>query len=623
MGPLPARRMRRDTGNRQSVLHLSKELAATLGKDFFQSVVKHLSAAFQADCVYLGELVGPNRARIRTVAVFGAKESPQGFEQIVTGTASGQVLSDGAYFRSKDIAVVFPQDDVIRSLEAQGFLGVRLSDSTGQPIGLLAMIFKRGITNLQVVKSVLEAFVPRAAAELERKRFDDMHREIEERYHAFISSNPDAMWRIELEEPVPLNLTDEEQVELIYRSGYLAECNHSLAMLAGVESTDELLGRRFSDVAVRINPGAREELRAAVRSGFRSLTVENAIQDDAGGTVYRLRSHLGIVENGRLLRLWGTSRDITGLRRTELSLAASERRFREVLEGVHLPAVMLDLRGGVVFANECFVSLAQRSREELSALAWLNGVVPAAESETWKASTLQDDSNRRSCLHFEGTILAPKGPPRSISWDTIALYDSNNRLVGVAGIGRDITRQRSLEIEIRQSQKLESIGRLAAGVAHDFNNLLMTILGESEQLLGMVGSDPAREGLFVINNAAVQCSQLTAELLMFGRQQPLKPRLIRLNDVIVADEALIRSLTSQHIELIFDLEPALGLVYADPAHIQRSVASLVTNARDAMTHGGTLTVSTSNLTLVEEAAAYPGVSPGSYVRLRFPTQARA
>ena len=287
-----------------------------------------------------------------------------------------------------------------------------------------------------------------------------------------------------------------------------------------------------------------------------------------------------------------------------------------MLEGIQLPAVMLDLRGAVTFANESFLRLTQRSMEDLAELTWLNGVAPAAECETWKTKLLPDDSGNSVRFHFEGSILPKDGPPHVVAWDAIGLYDQDDLPAGVAAIGRDITLQRDLELEIQKAQKLDSIGRLAAGVAHDFNNLLMVVLGHATQLLLDVDeSDPAHERLAAIESAALQCTTLTGQLLAIGRKQHLRPQRISLNEVITADRGILEGLIRPDIELILDLAPALGPVYADPTQVQRTLANLVSNARDAMPMGGRLTVATSRVTIGPEDAMYPGVKPGAYVRL--------
>ena len=609
-------RVRRESDQRRLVLGIAKELSATLGADFFQSIVKHLARTFQADCVYLGELTGIRSHRIRTLVAIRGMETSPNFECKLEGTAAGQVLSDGTFACGKQAKLLFPLDALLQSLDAEGFVGIRLSDSKGQPEGLLAMISSTGFTDLTVVRSVLEAFVPRAASELERKRCEDLHTENEQRHRAFISNNPDAMWRIELEQPLPLSLPEEQQIEHIYRYGYLAECNDALLKLAGVTHAEDLIGARFGEFVGHINPAAREELRSAVRSGFQSAIVQTTPFDRDGREVYRLRIQFGIVEQGALRRLWGTTRDISDLRRAELSLAASERRFREVLEGVQLPAIMLDLQGSITFANECFVRLTKRSLEELFAVRWLSGIIPERESEMWKSAIVPDGRGRQAALHFEGEITPRDGSAHTVAWDTIGLYTANNQPAGMAAIGRDVTRQKALEMEVRVAQKLESIGRLAAGVAHDFNNLLMIVCGHTDQLLQKtVESDPSRAHLEAIESASAQCVRLTSQLMAFGRKQQMHPKLLDLNKLVSGDERILRSLIGSAIELTIEKGAPLSLIYADLTQIQRVLANLVSNARDAMPNGGTLVVSTSNVTVEADDPAKPGIEAGSYVRL--------
>jgi PAS domain-containing protein len=357
------------------VLQVAKGLSATLGNDFFQSLVKSLGVGLHADCVYLGELGGTPVSRLTTVAMYHRKHKPANFEQMLSGTASGQVVQDGTFARSQDVQQLFPGDTQLESLGAEGFAGIRLTDSTGQHIGLLAVITKERMADLNLVKSLLEAFGPRAAAEIARKREYDLYRESEQRYQAFVSTNPDGMWRIEFEEPIPLSLTEEEQLERIYRTGYVAECNDAAARQRGHRSAHELVGWRLEQIIPRTDARLLQEVRDVIHREYRPSTIETFACDDTGNACYRLRSLFGVVEDGKLRRLWGTTRDITDLRKAELSAATSERRFRKVLEGVQLPAVMLDGQGSLVFYNDCFLRLASRSAAELQECSWLQGII--------------------------------------------------------------------------------------------------------------------------------------------------------------------------------------------------------------------------------------------------------
>src|SRR5215475_933010 len=159
-------RVRTEANQHRRVLQIARQLSATLGSDFFQSLVTHLANTFQADCVFLGELAGTPTDRIRTLAVFRGQEASENFEQRLAGTATAQALCDGSLVCSRDVRRLFPLDDLIEAMDAEGYIGVRLSDSSSEPVGVVAMLSKHGFENSQAAKSVLDAFVPRAAAEL-------------------------------------------------------------------------------------------------------------------------------------------------------------------------------------------------------------------------------------------------------------------------------------------------------------------------------------------------------------------------------------------------------------------------------------------------------------------------
>ena len=188
---------------------------------------------------------------------------------------------------------------------------------------------------------------------------------------------------------------------------------------------------------------------------------------------------------------------------------------------------------------------------------------------------------------------------------------------GVTGFIRDITERRLLEEQLRQSQKLEAIGRLASGVAHDFNNILMSIMGSAELvLMDVKADDPVRDEASEIKRSVQRGAGLTRQLLAFSRRQPSSPRLFGLGDVIGGMDTMLRRLIGPEIELELALGSRPVPVVADPAQIEQVVLNLVINARDAMPAGGRLTVKIDEVEL-DEAAALAAVEGrrGRYARL--------
>jgi signal transduction histidine kinase len=176
--------------------------------------------------------------------------------------------------------------------------------------------------------------------------------------------------------------------------------------------------------------------------------------------------------------------------------------------------------------------------------------------------------------------------------------------------------QRSQE-QLQHAQRLEAVGRLAGGIAHDFNNLLSVVLGYSMSLAAELPEDsPVRADVEEIQRAGERAAELTQQLLAFGRQQVLEPRVLDLNDVMVHVERMIRRILGEDIELITIPARSLWKVKVDPGQIEQVILNLVINARDAMPNGGRLTIETGNMLFDDDYAQVNlGAAPGQHVTL--------
>jgi PAS domain S-box-containing protein len=196
-------------------------------------------------------------------------------------------------------------------------------------------------------------------------------------------------------------------------------------------------------------------------------------------------------------------------------------------------------------------------------------------------------------------------------------FDEADQLVRIRGYLIDVTERKRLEEQLRQSQKMEAIGRLAGGVAHDFNNLLTAINGYADILAaGIAPDDGRRADVEEIRRAGDRAASLTRQLLALSRRQVFQPIVIDLNDVVAGIAPMLRRLVGEQIELHCPATPNLGRVRADPSQIEQVLLNLVVNARDAMPSGGTLTIETADAELDDEyARTHPAVIPGRYVLL--------
>jgi len=179
------------------------------------------------------------------------------------------------------------------------------------------------------------------------------------------------------------------------------------------------------------------------------------------------------------------------------------------------------------------------------------------------------------------------------------------------------TALRQSEEQLRQTQKIEAVGRLAAGVAHDFNNILTAIMGHSELLLRQLDTDdPRRKNAEQIEKVTHLAAGLTRQLLIFSRKQVIEPRVLNLNAVILDIKKMLCRLIGENIEFCTLLDPAAGHIKADPGQIEQVIMNLVVNARDAMPNGGKLTVTTANTTLDKNHLKnFPDMGTGNYVML--------
>src|SRR5436189_1140204 len=311
----------------------------------------------------------------------------------------------------------------------------------------------------------------------------------EERYRSFIAQSSEGVSRLEIDPPVPIDLAEEEQIDRLYTGARIAECNDAMARMYGYGEARELVGTRLSDLHTVTDSANREQIRTFIRAGYRISNSEPREHDREGRSRVFLNNVIGFLEDGHLIRVWGTQRDVTD--------------------------------------------------------------------------------------------------------------------------------QRHLEEQFRQSQKMEAVGQLAGGIAHDFNNLLTAILGNTQLLLRDLPAGDAKRGdVEEIRRASERAASLTRQLLAHSRRQMLQPEVLNLNGVVAEMDKMLRRLIGEHIALVTVLAPDLGHVRADPNQLEQVIVNLAVNARDAMAQGGTLTIETANVDLdATYAQTHLGSVPGPYTML--------
>jgi two-component system cell cycle sensor histidine kinase/response regulator CckA len=315
------------------------------------------------------------------------------------------------------------------------------------------------------------------------------------------------------------------------------------------------------------------------------------------------------LENARLYasverELAAAIRDVTERKRAEEALLRSEERFEKAFRANPAAMSMSTFpEGRVLDVNERFLAMTGYRRDEVlgRTLAelrfWEGGEGPPAASVSEMPFRYRTKT---------GEIREAVG-----SFERIEVLDGPCVLT----LAEDLTHRRQLEAQLRQSQKMEAVGRLAGGIAHDFNNLLTAILGYSDLVLKR-GEPALLAEVVEIQKAGERAASLTRQLLAFSRQQILQPKVLDLGAVVERVKGLLQRVIGEDVELVTEAAPGLGRVKADPAQIEQVLVNLAVNSRDAMPRGGTLTIATANLDLPRgDDAGQLAMRPGPYVVL--------
>jgi PAS domain S-box-containing protein len=325
----------------------------------------------------------------------------------------------------------------------------------------------------------------------------------------------------------------------------------------------------------------------------------------------RLRGDAERDASGRPTRLAGSLSDISAQIEAEKALTRSQDFYGTVLDSLPLFVAYADRDERILYANRMFQQFF---------------AVPLADSRGRIIKDVIGDRRYGAIGPYvrealQGKTLEGQGRYRDAAGKQIELeaafiphFDDNGELQGCFVAARDITEKRLLEAELRQSQKMEAVGRLTGGIAHDFNNLLSVIIGNMQLLTRSLHQTPRllRQAETALN-AAMRGGELIKRLLAFARQQVLEPRNVDLNALIGGMYELLRRSLTGDIEIQSQLAADTWFTRADPGQLENAVLNLVINARDAMPGGGVITIATRNVTIgADRQPREDGLTPGEY-----------
>ena len=292
--------------------------------------------------------------------------------------------------------------------------------------------------------------------------------------------------------------------------------------------------------------------------------------------------------------------DLTDRRREESAAKRTAEWMRELAESVHEAFWISDpLNTEMLYVSPAYERIFGRTCAQLYAdpSDWMNALHPDDRARMDAFRTTPIAAEQRD--HFR--VVAKDGTLRTIQIKVFPVRDASAAVIRVAGVAEDITDRLQLEDQLRETQKLESLGLLAGGVAHDFNNILAVIAANGSMLAEVVPEGhPDRELLDEIDHAVRRATGLTRQLLAFSRKQVIEPVVLELNAAVNDTRKMLRRMVGEDVVIRTSLEPELGRVRIDPGYLVQVLMNLAVNARDAMPRGGTLTITTRNVDATRE-----------------------
>ena len=439
----------------------------------------------------------------------------------------------------------------------------------------------------------------------ERKKTEEALRESEEKYRTILETMEEGLFELDLK-------------------GNYTFLNEAAGWMMGCKP-EEMTGKNY-----RMNhrPETIQYLKEAFRRMYKTGKAEKMLSYDTiirDGSVRVHEANTTFVRNeaGGIVGFQSLVRDVTEAKKAEEALRRSEERYRTILETMGEGYAEYDLKGNVIFVNDASCKLSGYERDEMIGLNYRNYHNPPV-AKYLKEVFHQIYLTGKPEFLVEDEVVRKDGSVRYCQMNVVLMRDALGEPQGFRMLVHDMTEHKKaeeqkikVEEQLLQAQKMESVGRLAGGVAHDFNNMITVILGYAELIKSKLSAEnPILKDLLEIEKAAIRSRDITKQLLAFSRKAIIAPKTVDLNGMIADTQKTILRLIGEDINLRFFPGERLWNIKVDPSQMEHIIINLAVNARDAMPHGGNLTIETENLLLNDAyCKTHTGLTPGQYVMI--------
>jgi two-component system cell cycle sensor histidine kinase/response regulator CckA len=439
--------------------------------------------------------------------------------------------------------------------------------------------------------------------ETERRKADEAMRTSEERFRDLFENANDLIYTHDLH-------------------GNFTSLNRAGELITGY-NRNEAAGLKLQDVVAPEYVELGLQMIREKIAGGAATTYETEILTKDGQRVMLDLSTRLIYENGKAVGVQGIARDITERRRAEMAIRSNELQLRVITNTIPVSITYIGADGILRFANRSF-------------LEWLGKDSADVVGQNIR-DLLGEQGYRQISPEFERVLRgelfdveryayttpagSEDGPPPYLRMNYVPEFAPSGEVLAFFAFMTDITESKNAELALRkseeqllQSQKLESVGRLAGGIAHDFNNMLTAINGYSELTLRrMHPGDPLRNNIEEIKKAGERSAELTNQLLAFSRRQIMQPRVLDLNRAVSDLIPMLERLIGEDVKLRTEFSKKSGMINADPGQLSQVLLNLIVNARDSMPDGGSILIATSEKQIDEETViANDTIKPGRY-----------
>ncbi len=421
----------------------------------------------------------------------------------------------------------------------------------------------------------------------ERKRLEDLLIESEERYRRLFETASDGIVLLEKHE------------------GKIAYANQAVEIMTGYPK-EECIGKKLQDIGISIDSSDFPAIMHLLDTNGILNYDDVELKTKTGNSI---ETDIYLVDRAKLAQC--NIRDVSERKMAAETLKEEKRFIENALNSMKDVFFVFDLEGRLIRWNETINAVTEYSDREIALMQPLELL---RNNDAWKIAKVLQAAAREGSATADVLLVAKTGRQISYEFRASRLEDNTGKLIGIIGIGSDLTERKKLEGQLRHSQKMEAVGTLAGGIAHDFNNILNVILGYGSMVMDTLEIGcPSKEHMREVLIAADRAADLTKRLLVFCRKQDVEVKPVSINGLILGLQSMLSRIIIESIEFKLCLADRPLIVLADEGQVEQVLINLATNAKDAMPEGGRLTISTS-LEELDEAyvAAYGYGKPGRY-----------